>query len=668
MSKAEPASCRLHGSLAIRARMLEMRRLAVPLLIVALAAVAVYAGTLRYGFIWDDKFLILENRYLREWSELQNNLTSDFFRKTRDTSLIGYWRPLVTFSYMVDRSLFRDQPWGFHLRNVILHALTSCLVLLVARRLPLPRGVPLGAALLFAVHPAHVESVAWISGRTDLLCGLFALAAILLDLEHARSPRLAKRVGSVLATTLALLSKEMGVVLPGVIALRALLLPGDAERDQGRLRSAVRSTLPHAVVLLAYVVVRFWILGVATHQPHWASVGRSVLFWTWWNGFLEYMRVLVWPAMLSVIIEIRHETSVSSISVFAGMALLAGLILAAWRARRSSPGLSFALGCFLLWLIPLTNFLMPINAPTASPFAWSERFLYLPSMGFCLAAAWLLLSGLPAWIVRVTGKERHLKHPPTWAIGLFVAVTAAAGIRAAVRTGEWKDDLSLFGSAVRYAPRASLARLNYGVALANLGRLEEAEVQYLAALELKPLEYRAHYDLGNLYRERGELARAESEYRTALRIRADHAQSSLNLGLALHATGRIQEALEAFTRADELLPGHADAKVNRANVLRLLKRSQSAIPLYKEALALEPTLAPARLGLAQAYFETGRAGEGERILRRLLEDEPDMAEAHLSMAIELEKMGRLQQAEAEFREVLRLDPDNEKVRQRLVLP
>ena len=117
-----------------------MNRLSVQILIVALVAFTIYAGTVRYGFVWDDKFLILENRYLKDWSELKNNLTSDFFRKTRDTSLIGYWRPVVTLSYMIDRTIFHDQPWGFHLVNILLHVLASCLVLITFGYLPLPRG------------------------------------------------------------------------------------------------------------------------------------------------------------------------------------------------------------------------------------------------------------------------------------------------------------------------------------------------------------------------------------------------------------------------------------------------------------------------------------------------------------------------------------------------
>jgi Tfp pilus assembly protein PilF len=642
--------------------------------VTAALAFTVYGVTLGFGFVWDDEFLIIDNRHLEDWSELPTNLTSDFFRKTRDTSYIGYWRPVVTLSYMADRFFFDDRPWGFHLRNVVLHMLASCLVLLVANRVSPRREVAFGAALLFAVHPVHVESVAWISGRTDLYCALFALLALGLDLEHSRKPRWFFRVGSVACTALALLAKEMGAVVPAMVFLRAWLLPGeDAER--GSFKAAIRAAWPHALVLLAYVVVRFALLGIATEAPASAQAGRWVLFLTWWNGFVEYLRVLVWPSFLTVAPQIEQQHSVAALSVAVGIAALVMLLIAAWRIRRRVPGIAFAIGIFLLGLLPLTNFLVPINAPGGVPFTWAERFLYLPSVGFCIAASWFVLCALPGLArKRRPGRLESGKRsrpapgsnaPPRWAVVLLALMVGTGAARAIARTMDWKDDLTLFASAAQGTPDSHLARLNHGVALADRGRLSEAEREYVAALELDPDFYRTHFDLGNLHRERGDLVTAEAAYRAALDQRPDHAQSHLNLGLTLLGGGRVRDALSEFVLADDLLPDYVDAKTNRANALRLLGRSTEAVQLYLDALSLEPSLAPARLGLAGAYLETGEDVEGVAVLQRLLRDEPEMAQAHLVLAIHLDRMGRVEEAEAAYREVLRLDPGNVRVRRRL---
>jgi Flp pilus assembly protein TadD len=635
------------------------------MVLIVAAAFVVYGVTLTYPFVWDDGFLIIENRYLSDWSEIGENLSGDFFRKTRDAVRIGYWRPVITISYMIDRAIFDDRPWGFHLANVIMHALASCLVFGVARRLRLPETAALGAALLFAVHPVHVESVAWISGRTDVYCAVFVLAAILLDFDHTRSPSRARRVFSVAATALAVLSKEMALIVPALVALRPALLPSGNEVERGRTRSVFVAALPHAIVVLAYGLVRFGLLGVAT-VPRAEAIGRSTLFWTSWSGLVEYIRMLVWPAVLSVTPEI-DLTSVPTARALAGVAIAATLVAVAWRWRHAHPSAAYALAFFLVALIPLSNFIVPINAPTPYPLA--ERYLYLPSVGFCLIAAWLVTVALPARIGGGEGAARpdDGRRPARWAAVAGLVLVSAYGARAHVRVRDWKDDLSLFASAVRLTPGETLAHVNYGVALADAGNVDAAEKQFREVLKIEPGHAKAHYNLGNLYREGGELALAEAEYRAALRTKPTHAQSHMNLALVMLATGRIQQAEESLRRANDVLPDNVDAMINLANVLRLLGRGAESIPLYVSALELEPQSAPARLGLAQAELESGRFEDGLERLRALVDDEPDLVEARLSLAIELDRRGRRELAEVEYLEALRLDPDNARVRRRLGL-
>ena len=628
---------------------------------VALAAAAVYAPALAGGFVWDDTALILENRYLRSWSELGANLTSDFFRKSRDDRLIGYWRPVVTLSYMVDRTLFDDRAWGFHLVNVLLHAAASCLLLLLVRRLEPEGALAFTAALLFALHPVHTESVAWISGRTDLWCGLFVTLSLWLDVASARRRSRALRTASLVAFGLALLSKEMAAVLPGLVALRALL--GIAEPRPAPDR-ALRLAGLYGLVLVAYAAVRFGVLGIATEAPAAAAAGRGTLFLTWWGGFLEYLRVLVWPASLSVDHPVPVLRSPLSPRVLLGVAVAAGLAATAWKARRRQRVLAYGLGAMLLSFVPLTNALVPINAPSTSPFPWSERFLYVPSIGFCIAAAWLLLRALPAVAAGAAALDPRARAP-RWALALVGVLACAAAARTVARTADWRDDVTLFRTAVRHAPGSSLGHLNLGVALANRGRLEEAEAEYRTALRTTTEPYKVHFNLGNLHRVRGELDRAEQEYRRSIALRPGYPQAHLNLGLVLRATGRTGEALRAFERAEELLPDFVEAKVNRGHLLRRLGRTEEADAAYRAALALEPDTPEARLGLIWIDLEGGSAQRAEAELRALVADEPGLGAARLLLALHLDRTGRAREADAQYREVLRLDPGNAAVRARL---
>lgn len=632
------------------------------MLCVALAASGIYAITLAHGFVWDDRALILENRYLLEWSRLGTNLTSDFFRKSGDEDSIGYWRPAVTLTYMVDRTLYRDRPWGFHLTNVLLHTAASCLLLAIARRLPLSPSAQLGAALLFAVHPVHVEAVAWIAGRTDLLCAVFFLAAVLLDLDHALSPKPVKRVASIAAGALSILSKEMGAVLPLVIALRGFLLAGATPRDHGRARAAWRAALPYTAVAALYVLIRFGILGIGTPQPYAARAGRAALLWTWWSALIEYARVLLWPVSLNLDLQVDLVRTPLALSVAAGLAIF-GLVLAAvvrtWNTR---PAPCFALGWMLVGFLPLTNFVLAIQAPVGVAFPWAERYVYLASAGFCLAFGWLVLEAAPA---RSAAPSRRISAVT---IIVFGVLAAAASARTLTRAAEWRSDLTLFGAAVRDTPGHVTPHLNLGVALAEAGHEQEAEAEYLKTLDIAPANFRANFNLGNLYRIRKDYTRAEARYMLAIAAKPNYAQAHLNLGLTFLGAGRAEDALGEFGLADEALRDYPEAKINRAHALRLLGRSMEAIPYYETALRLDPERVEARLGLAGALLETGEGSRGEAMLRDLLHGKPSLAAAHELLALHLEHAGRAVEANVEYREALRLDPGNERLRRRLTVP
>jgi len=532
---------------------------------------ALYLPSLSYGYVWDDRTLIAENRYLADTREIGRNLTGDFFRRSTEPSQIGHWRPVVTATYMLDRAWGAGSPRAFHVTNVLLHGAATALLALLAISLGVPSAVALAAAALFATLPAHVESVAWISGRTDLLCGVFALGALTIDARGGAAAWVA------LATFLSVGSKEMAVAIPVATALRSLLLPRPHER---RFRAAAA---PLAAIVV-YALLRFGVLGIVPRAPAAAEAGRMALFWTWWSAFTEYVRVLVWPLELSIVSPVALVTSAKALSVVLGLTLFGLTAFAAWRLRRRLPVVSFGLACFLASLLPLVNFIVPVRAISSVAFPWAERFLFVPSIFLAVAAGGALAA--------LSGRAR------AFALVAVAVVASLFGARALARERVWSSQRSLFEAAVREHPEDGSARVNLGGALLDAGDAARAEAELRRALERNPSDPIAQYLLGNARRAQDDLPGAEAAYRRALETRPVYPQALINLGLTLAARGDLDGAAAAFQSADTQLGGAPETKVNLAIVMRLRGRQAEAAALYREALALDPDFGPAREGLA----------------------------------------------------------------------
>lgn len=619
----------------------------------AIVAGLLYLPTLRHEFVWDDRSLIQENRFLDDWSRWRENLGGDFFLRSSTPERIGHWRPAVTLSYMVDRSVFGKEPAGYHATNVLLHAAASGLVALLALRIGLGVWGAGFASLLFAVHPAHVESVAWVSGRTDLLCGVLALAALVLEFDAAKSGSWRRRVAAAALALVALTAKEMAVVVPVAVALRAAWLPSQRERERPRLARVATSTWPFAASVVLYAVVRFAILGINPRPAPAAAAGRWTLFWTWWDAFAEYARVLVWPWRLDIVPPVGLAASPLAAEVLAGLGLCAAVVYLAWRARAVAPSLAWALAFLVVAFAPITNFVFPVRAVASIPFPWAERFLYVPSIGACLALGWL---------ARGLG-ERSARRKAFLAVAAIVLL--AAGARTAIRAEEWRDARRLFGASVRINPGIAWTRVSLGVALAESGDEAGAEREYREALRIAPDDAMAHHNIGNLLASRGDGAGAERAYREALRLRPDDPRAMVNLALLLARYGRAAEALPLLESADRILENAPEVKTNLANVLRQLGRSAESVPHYLAALRRSPDLVPALLGLAGAELETGDEADAERHARQVVERAPDLAAGWVVLGATLDALGRSAEARAAWSEALRLDPESDSARRRL---
>jgi tetratricopeptide (TPR) repeat protein len=585
-------------------------RTALVAALITLAVLAVYGGTVGFGFVFDDHVQIERNPWLRSPDGLWRFFTQPFwgFYPDRGSGPSNYYRPFFGATYSLVARLFGLRPEAFHAASVLLHLAVCLLVALGARRLfqdsgqdfPHPYSAntaalntaALAAGLLFAVHPAHAEAVAWVGGQADLLAALFVLLATLSYMARIRDPK--SKIQNVLGPLcylLACLSKETGAAL--FLVLAAVEISGwRREGSPGMaLRRGFTRLAPYAMVLAVYLALRVHALGglAPRHYGVTTSLASALAF----AGSLlaRYLGFLLVPFPPRVLTTLPVPPLVSPLAL-AGLATgglaVVGMAVVAWngRARRE----------IVLPLAFLLAFLLPALASNSIGGAnFAERYLYLPSVGL----AWL--AGL-AWS-RIM--SRIVQSLSSQAVRRAVAAAiliglGAAGATAWDRSKFYRSDFALFQEVVRTNPRNEIARNNLGMALYHQGRLDEAEREYREALRLKPGSVVPLSNLAILRERRGDRGGAEKLFQEAQRLAPTHAVSAVHL-----ARFRLQEGdragaariLDTFFAAG----GESyDALLERASLWIAEGRPKEAIPLLERAVAAFPERAKGREMLARA--------------------------------------------------------------------
>lgn len=485
------------------------------LLLLAAATLAVHAGALRSGFVWDDAFIIVDNPVTTDFSRLGQVLLSP-------DEMVPYYRPLNRATYLVDYQLFGMSPAAFHAVNLLVHLAGVLLLYLLCRRLFEARWPPLIAAMLLAVHPIHVEAVTFVSARNNLFALAFALAATLLLMRAVDRRSWAFAACSGASFFLALASKEQGAMVLPVLGAWLLI-----SRESRPLRLRGLYLLgPHLLAVGAYAVARSAAIGgPVTGQSIWPGIGERLLR----NYYVvpEYVRLMIFPDRLTILHELPKDYLRVWWLPLAWLAIAGGV---AALVRRPTPASSFGLLWFAFNLVPALG-LLPIPSSTIM----AERFVHASTVGL--------------WIVLADVAYRALREaPPRWAWAGAGAIALALGARSAVRGLDWRDDLALHRSAAVTEPRSLVARFDLGVALKDSGDLEGARREWEAALTIAPEDPGTHAQLGTLAAVHGELGEAEAHYRIALRGDPELPEASLNLGKILERTGRRDQAGDYFAR------------------------------------------------------------------------------------------------------------------------
>lgn len=497
------------------------------LAILVVITFAAYGNSLQGDFVWDDTFLVRDNLDLKNLASLPRVLARPF--QLDEYHSTPFYRPLTMVSFFLDYRLWGKNPLGYHLTNLLLHLLAALLFYRLGKRL-LPEIAAMAAAFVFALHPIHTESVTFISGRTDILCAVFYLAAILLHLASKR-PVLC-RVLAVASFTAALLAKEMAVTLP----LMLLLIDWWILREKISPRLLGRY-LPHAVVVGAYFVLRKAafdgaMLDLPTQDALILAIKVAPLL------IMKYLWVFLWPWTLnSYYILDTSQASTGYLVVgawFGTLGVITALVIC--RLRTITPAISYPVLWFLVTLLPVLNFVHKGNVPMA------ERFAYIPSMGLAWALGLLIAKGL-------ADHGRALKNITA---ALLAGLVVFYGVRTHARNIDWKDDYALYSSMVQTSPRSDVAHFNLGCIYRDRRDYEAAHRHWREAVTINQRHAGAHNNLGALYHMSDQLDLALVAYFRALEIKPDHPFTWFNIGKIYEARGQHAEAARYYEQYRKL--------------------------------------------------------------------------------------------------------------------
>ena len=572
------------------------------------------------GFIWDDDVYVTKNPALRSLDGLQG-----IWSKPGTT--IQYY-PLVFTSFWVEYHFWKLQPLGYHLVNVLLHALNAVLLWRVLRRLELPGAW--WAAAIFAVHPVTVESVAWITERKNVLSCLFYLLAVLAYLRF-RPLTGARAAGAmdwrfyplVVGLSLcALLSKTVTCSLPAVLLLLVWWKTGRVEK---------RDALPLAPLFILGAALASMTMGMEKRA---GAVGEE-----WTLSFVQrclvagrvpwfYAGKLFWPGQLTFIYPHWEIDAGAAWQYLFPMAALAALIVL-WRLRtRIGRGPLVAVLCFAGTLVPALGFF------DVFPFLYSyvaDHFQYMACIGLISLAV-----SMGAAICRRAGP---------W--GRNLGTVAAAIVLLILGVFTWRqariyqDLTTLWSDTLTKNPQCLMAHNNLGLALVSLGRVQEAKEQYEQALQINPKNAEVHNNLGNALSKAGRFQDAIQHYELALQLEPKLTEVHCNLGGALLQAGKIQDALGQYEQTLRIKPDLVEAQNNLAWVLATLPQAEGgdpvrAVSLAQRACELTGNRAPGYLDtLAVAYAAAGRFNDAIATAQKAIELAKSVRQPQVVKEIEL---------------------------------
>lgn len=504
------------------------------LLLALLVTVMAYLATLRFAFVYDDTPQIVLNSTLTNWATLPTLFASHSWKFLMPDLLTNYYRPLFMSWLLVNRKLFDLYTPAWHATTVLVHLVATWLAFVVARQLMRSATNAGFVAILFGLHPIHVEGVAWVSGVTEPLMAAFVLAAFWAWIESEREPEhgLFYKLLAAVFFAAGCLCKETALLFPIVVVAHDVLR-GQFNRDaKGLLQAALRAT-PLWIIAVAYLAVRAIVLRGLLHPANepisHVLLSVPTIFW-------GYMRRLVWPVHLSVFYATPPVTSPLQVRFWLPLAALIFSGIIAWRIGTRSRLAGLAMVWILVFLAPAF-----VGLPVFVRGEWiHDRYLYLPSFGFCLLVV-LAIAQIPS--------KREIFHLPAAPTAIVLLLAAAMAFATSIEELPWTNDFTLFLHAALLQPDSPQAQSHLATEFYRRGDVPDAEQRYQNAIRLNPSDWKNRLAYGLMLFYTGQFEKSDSELQKAIAIQPYDSNEYFYQGMSRFNQGHYPQAEQAFSQA-----------------------------------------------------------------------------------------------------------------------
>jgi len=538
---------------------------------------AVFGQTLTHDFVnFDDHVYVYENPLIIRGLSAEGIIEAFTHTHARN------WHPLTTLSHMLDCQLYGLNAGGHHLTNVILHTISVLLLFLVLKQMTAALWQSAFVAALFAIHPLHVESVAWIAERKDVLSAGFFMLTLAAYVRYTRAPSALRYLLVVLLFAFSIMSKPMLVTLPFVL----LLLDYWPLGRIGAQKSEIQCRLPIVIKekIPFFALSAFSCIATLFAQRQGPSaIDQLPFLWRLENTFVTYVTYIwqmLWPARLAVFYP-HPNNRLSLLAVTGAIVLLVGVSLIVISLRRRKAYLVTGWFWYLGMLVPV------IGLVQVGEQAHADRYSYLPEIGLYIMIAWtvgdLLLDS--------TRLRRVL-------VGVIAVIAIVSlGVRAFAQTSYWKNSETLWNHALAVTGENDLAHNNLGFVFLRRGELDKAVSEFQIALDIRSRNPQSHYNLGaaliqsnlgNVLARKQLWDAAVDHLQEAIRLRPDYADAYFNLGSVRFQQGQIDQAIAQWRKALAIRPRDAEAHRNVADALRKQGKVQEAVLEYEQALNIAP--------------------------------------------------------------------------------
>jgi len=618
-------------------------------LLLVVVTLSVYWQVRNFEFVsYDDPLYVDANRHVQKGLTLETVVWSF----TDATGVTNYWVPLTWLSILLDYELYGLNAGGYHLTNLLLHLLNVVLLFLLLRRMTGALWRSAFAAALFALHPLHVESVAWVTERKDVLSIFFWLATLIAYSGYVRRPGLGRYLMTLILFCLGMMAKPMLVTLPFVLLLLDYWPLGRLQSGSfsaGQVRKVrfgrlIWEKAPFFGVVVVAAIAAFWTQMAGGAVQSLALVPFGVRLINIPVAYLTYIAKLLYPVRLAFLYP--HPGALP-LWQWAGASLLLAIVtFLVLRFSGKRPYLAVGWLWYLGTLVPV------IGLVVIGPHVVADRYTYVPLIGLYLLAAWGIPELLP---------QGRYRRPALSVLGVGVLAVLAAATHAQVRT--WQNDISLYEHALAVNSRNLIAHNLLGNALEKAGRIDAAAGHYFQALQLNPENAETQNNIGLISARRGKISEAMDHFLEALRVDPNLKEAHYNLANVLLTRGDFDGAVAQFLAALKIDPLYAEAHNNLGGALMYQGCPSEAAFHFREALMIAPEYEAAHYNLGMVLIRQGKIVEAVEHLHAAVRIRPDYTAAmrNLSWALMIKRKidAAVEEMEAALR-IERLASENEK--------